>query len=428
MSTAYTIDPSAPPKHRCKCGCDECQDQCCSLECLVRPNFFCGQLLTDRDLKSLVDWVSAKSALQRFRAGWGVVCGLEATCSPKEKEQNRVYVSQGYAVDCCGRDILVCDPIWFDFTCGPSTDPCCRDKKSSNQRNQPNLQRTSSPEHRLLCIPPEELRAFDLCLQLDEQMTAGQRALVRGNCAPMDDCQYTRIKETGKLMATEVADPFTRPLQDQQSDYHKAVTELFKALRSLNKSPQSILDYIERYGGLHTFCFVEECLCREKPGSPAPIEWLDEAIFYILQDFRNHYALRVCESCKDNPCSGDGIPLSRVWLWDKITTNCRICKVVYIDSHPPYRHPFDCACPSSTPGCVDLGRYLWRNRDEVTGDLRQLGLANLNVTEIKAGSMHLLEQLVEKEIICFTDQTKPSVMYTFRDHCGIERVSGFGVS
>ena len=38
----------------CPCGCVECEDTCCSLDCLVQPRFFHGQLLTDRDLNALL--------------------------------------------------------------------------------------------------------------------------------------------------------------------------------------------------------------------------------------------------------------------------------------------------------------------------------------------------------------------------------------
>src|SRR5262245_23322315 len=58
---------------------------------LLRPRFFPGQLLTDRDLSDLVSWVESRLRLERLREGWGVVCGLAVTA-----ERPR----QGH---CCGR-------------------------------------------------------------------------------------------------------------------------------------------------------------------------------------------------------------------------------------------------------------------------------------------------------------------------------------
>src|SRR5262245_31490568 len=158
---------SGPTRDRCGCGCADCQGECCKLECLTRPNFYCGQLLTDSNLKDLVDWVQTKSALQRFREGWGVACGLEVTCSHKDKEQARVYVSEGYAVDCCGRDIVVCEPIWYDFKCDKPFDPCCREPEPQKAPPKPAVQ----AQQKLGCIPFSELRAYELCLIFDEKMT-----------------------------------------------------------------------------------------------------------------------------------------------------------------------------------------------------------------------------------------------------------------
>src|SRR5436190_12655870 len=99
MSTELMTAPkSATTKKPCDCGCSGTAE-CCELECLVQPRFFCGQLLADQDLTAMVDWVKAKAALQRFRDGWGVVCGLDVHCG----KGGTVTVTPGYAIDCCGR-------------------------------------------------------------------------------------------------------------------------------------------------------------------------------------------------------------------------------------------------------------------------------------------------------------------------------------
>src|SRR5690242_1272175 len=55
---------------------------CGGLECLCRPRFFAGQLLTEDDLNRLDDYVVAKNRLHnRYLVGWGVACGLEVVCS-----------------------------------------------------------------------------------------------------------------------------------------------------------------------------------------------------------------------------------------------------------------------------------------------------------------------------------------------------------
>jgi hypothetical protein len=44
----------------------------------------------------------------QYLHGWGVVCGLKVTCHPKCSSKGNVLIEKGYAIDCCGRDIIVC--------------------------------------------------------------------------------------------------------------------------------------------------------------------------------------------------------------------------------------------------------------------------------------------------------------------------------
>jgi hypothetical protein len=75
----------------------------------TRPTFFEGQLLTADDLQALADYGRAKDRLHnRYLVGSGVVCGLEVVCSGAHP--GSVLVRAGYALDCCGNDIVIpCD-------------------------------------------------------------------------------------------------------------------------------------------------------------------------------------------------------------------------------------------------------------------------------------------------------------------------------
>lgn len=88
--------------------CDNPQQPCpdCGgLECLCRPRFFAGQLLTDGDLNRLNHYIIEKNKLHnRYLYGWGVVCGLEVVCDPC----SGVTVNPGYALSPCGEDVIVC--------------------------------------------------------------------------------------------------------------------------------------------------------------------------------------------------------------------------------------------------------------------------------------------------------------------------------
>src|SRR5215831_21266304 len=79
---------------------------CGGLECLCRPRFFAGQLLTDEDLQRLDHYIVAKNKLHnRYLVGWGVACGLEVVCNWCD---GTVTVRPGYALSPCGDDIIVC--------------------------------------------------------------------------------------------------------------------------------------------------------------------------------------------------------------------------------------------------------------------------------------------------------------------------------
>lgn len=81
----------------------------CELTCHERPKYFCGQLLTEDDLHAEQRYQIEKNKLHnRYLHGWGVVCGLEVTCYSKCGTKGKVHVKPGYAIDCCGNDIIVC--------------------------------------------------------------------------------------------------------------------------------------------------------------------------------------------------------------------------------------------------------------------------------------------------------------------------------
>jgi len=92
----------------CQCG----PTSACTLECLCRPRFFAGQLLTDDDLNRLEHYIVAKDRLHnRYLHGTGVVCGLEVICNACD---DTVTVKTGYAIGPCGEDIIVCSDTSVD--------------------------------------------------------------------------------------------------------------------------------------------------------------------------------------------------------------------------------------------------------------------------------------------------------------------------
>jgi hypothetical protein len=126
--------PGTPPRVRqrpdpCADDCTPVCPACGGLQCLCRPRFFPGQLLTDEDLNRLERYVVEKNRLHnRYLVGWGVVCGLEVVCDACNSD--RVVVRTGYALSPCGDDIVVCRDHAVNICelisqCRPQGDPNC---------------------------------------------------------------------------------------------------------------------------------------------------------------------------------------------------------------------------------------------------------------------------------------------------------------
>jgi hypothetical protein len=161
--THTTTDPKTKECKTCACP------TCSGLECLCRPRFFAGQLLTDETLNQLDHYIVEKNKLHnRYLHGWGVVCGLEVVCNPC----NAVTVRAGYALSPCGDDVIVCQDVTVDVC---SLISQCVDKKR-DWECQP-----FGSSHDVDC---REMQGdWVLTVRYDEKMTRGITAL-KGGVAP----------------------------------------------------------------------------------------------------------------------------------------------------------------------------------------------------------------------------------------------------
>lgn len=176
--------PPAAPKPQATCSC------CGGLECLEKPRFFAGQLLTDLDLQAAMNYVSAKSRLHnRYLFGAGVVCGLTVHCDPCK--DTKVVVEPGYALDCLGNDIVVCSPASFDVK--DALD--CLKKKQEPECG-------GMPKNRD-CEPPEA--EYCLVISYEEQHLNPVNALIRDQGCRSNRCEPSRTKESWRLQLIDEA-------------------------------------------------------------------------------------------------------------------------------------------------------------------------------------------------------------------------------
>lgn len=145
--------------------------ECGGLECLCRPRFFAGQLLTDEDLNLLDHYIVEKNKLHnRYLHGWGVVCGLEVVCHPC----NMVTVKSGYALSACGEDIVVCRDDVVDICALINK---CRDKERRQWECDPYGERGEDPNCR------DVAEDWVLSIRYEEKPSRGITAL-KGSSAP----------------------------------------------------------------------------------------------------------------------------------------------------------------------------------------------------------------------------------------------------
>lgn len=84
------------------------QDNNCTLSSFERNRYFYGKLMTVRDFKAEQDYFNGKRhMLNRLIHGVGIVCGLEVSKLNVSGNELSIEFSEGVALDCCGREIVV---------------------------------------------------------------------------------------------------------------------------------------------------------------------------------------------------------------------------------------------------------------------------------------------------------------------------------
>lgn len=389
--------------HDCGCGCGgtcSCETRCCDLECLVRPNYFCGQTLTDRDLTALVEWTRTRLGLVRYRAGWGVVCGLDMTCSgpsvdpccgPSAARDGQgqgpsVWLQPGYAVDCCGNDLVVCDPLKVDLSsvCVELPDPCANPREpvpDPNQKRDDNrvdagrsdaeIERLKGESDRDPCVPwndRAELFAVTVSLRYHEDLFNGQRTMFRNACADAQPCGYSRVRERPCVHLEVVKDlslsAENRDAQTWEETFRKELkTYIDELRRELQRGDlAALVRYIRRHRP-SKLCFIEDyaCCVLEADAKSRYAGWQGRLGGWLLLDWMLARLQCDCGSCKPDR----GVPVGRIILRRIPIRGGVRCRVVMVDTGPRYRRPLEKSCRPIPAGAIDLAPYLWQPVDDV---------------------------------------------------------------
>ena len=166
----------------------------CATPQFERNNYFYGKQFTVRDLLQEQSYFNDKRYLiNRMVLGWGVVCGLEVYWDPRGE---KLVVTPGMALDCCGREIVICEDKRLSFD--KNDEDCC-------------LEDDQRPEGK-----------FVLCLYYDE-CHAEPIDLPPAGCDEKGKREYNRIRETYKLHLKpwDEACPKEPPKETECPDHYK---------------------------------------------------------------------------------------------------------------------------------------------------------------------------------------------------------------
>ncbi len=171
----------------------------CKIPYFERNNYFTGKRMTSRDFQDEQCYFNEKRRLiNRTVHGWGVVCGLNV----KETEDKKmVEVTPGLAIDCCGREILVCDGVKDRYVPLTPEEHECDQKKIIKKMH----------------IADEKIA---ICLEYNEC----KREIVNLpsiGCDKTDEQEYNRIRDRWKITPIHIPrhfeyEPFCQRTTDEK--------------------------------------------------------------------------------------------------------------------------------------------------------------------------------------------------------------------
>jgi hypothetical protein len=393
---SVTIPTTTPNRHavhakkgNCQCGCESASQICCQLDSIVRPQFHSGQLLTDHDLNAMLDWAGDKYRLSRYRHGWGVVCGLEVKCHPKRIDH--IIVGPGYAVDCCGDDIIVFQETEFSLL------GACLGQQS----NCADWLRSSTPDsERTIILGDREFAVEKLCiidLAIRYHTSDSDPLLIMGSdpCRSSAQCTPTRTQESF-ILAWRLANE-TDPMMETAKRWNetfqqtliviKKFKERFPNLEDRTVNTLDVKDWLVAWikeHPLHHFCFLHSQIAKMDLADFKKEAEITKLLFWIIQDYRQAFLRCGCFAGEVS----DGVPLARIYLLVRDDFNNSICETLAIDPYPPYRRHLSGECWPAPLGGLNLAQFIGRRWLEVCRELDDRGVQVSGVSDF-----HIPEKL-----------------------------------
>jgi hypothetical protein len=174
----------------------------CDIPYFERNNYFYGKLMTVRDFFAEQCYFNEKRWLiNRMVLGWGVVCGLDVVAA--DDDPTKVKVKPGLAIDCCGREILVCEEKVVPLV---PEEPACQ----------------KTPKE-----PAQNGRTLAVCLAY-RQCKTEPLPLPPIACDQKEKGEFNRIRDSFEIKVIDVPEPPHRkrhhcPQEDKSASLHKYI-------------------------------------------------------------------------------------------------------------------------------------------------------------------------------------------------------------
>jgi hypothetical protein len=271
------------------------------LQCLDRPRFFAGQLLTEQELNGQQAYVLAKNRLHnRYLHGTGIVCGLEVTCN--ECDSEFVTVHPGYALDPCGNDIVVCEK--HDFNVSKAIQACRRleTRDCDPWRTAQQLDCSKGEQEWCIYIRYREQQAQPVTALVKSSQSCGCGKM-RGSCScnsgtrtQAQTCEPTRIIEGYELGVVCLPDTKSKPSNDKGNQFLEQIVEFLDRL-GIHLPFECLLQCVEQFQTFMVQGQAVASLLQAENAFTNRFE-IERQLCRLLEDVRNHlldYRLTQCD-------------------------------------------------------------------------------------------------------------------------------------
>jgi hypothetical protein len=186
----------------------------------VRTRFFDGMFLTQADLETEQRYWRIKRKLTNRALGAGVVWGLRLSWNA---DRRAFTLSPGYALDCCGNDLVV----------------ECQTQASATelwQRADPSLKAAGN----VLTTHAEVSQTREACIVLQYTECGEEPRMVQSDaCSPPGSgCELSRVRETARLMFVPPPAKRPNPIDEFLDDLHTFHANLPSQLAGVVFPPQ----------------------------------------------------------------------------------------------------------------------------------------------------------------------------------------------